>query len=140
MQKNESELTGVNRKATAAEVRAESVQRLYFVDNGAGAIKIGISHDIPARLRALQSASPTKLTLLLAYPGTEWDERELHHMFRDLRLEGEWFRDAPIIQAYLQHVLDIADLARSTIDWHVKNRIPLNRAGVKIGPFEPHPA
>jgi len=61
-----------------------------------GAIKIGISSNVPSRLKGLQTSSPYKLTLIHAYRPTGSmsaieAERRLHKEFCDVRLQGEWF-------------------------------------------------
>jgi Meiotically Up-regulated Gene 113 (MUG113) protein len=68
---------------------------LYFIQCGDdGPIKIGVSHDPSARLRALQTASPYPLTLLWVHgpledaPGLEL---RLHKRHAAIRLQGEWF-------------------------------------------------
>lgn len=67
---------------------------IYFIGDGRGHIKIGISDNPASRLDALQTGSPVRLTLLCSYPGTEEDERRLHGEFEHDRVVGEWFRDA----------------------------------------------
>lgn len=67
-------------------------QSTYFIQQGdSGPIKIGIAVDIQHRLAGLQTASPYPLRVLGVIRRN--CERELHLMFRELRLSGEWFRN-----------------------------------------------
>lgn len=57
-------------------------------------VKIGVSKNIPRRLRQLQTASPSPLVLMGWLQSSKpFDlEKELHHLFQGQRLEyGEWF-------------------------------------------------
>lgn len=65
---------------------------VYFIGDGRGHIKIGISTNPEARLLSLQTASPSRLQLLHTVLGTDEDERYLHSVFDDERVAGEWFK------------------------------------------------
>lgn len=65
----------------------------------AGPIKIGITHDVAARLRTLQVGSPYELTLLATVDGTVADEAALHLRLARDRMRGEWFRPTPEVIA-----------------------------------------
>jgi predicted nucleic acid-binding Zn ribbon protein len=67
---------------------------VYFIQAGNGAIKIGFSKDIEARLADLQVASPVQLRLLGTMNGTKETEKNIQDTFADLRLRGEWFEPA----------------------------------------------
>lgn len=55
-------------------------------------VKIGYTGGNPhARLRALQTGSPTPLSMIAMHPGTARDERDLHAQFAASRNHGEWF-------------------------------------------------
>jgi hypothetical protein len=76
---------------------------VYFIQaGGQGPIKIGWSSDLQARIAQLQTANATKLSVLLAMPGTFEDEARLHARFAYLRLEAEWFQDSPEILSYIE--------------------------------------
>lgn len=79
---------------------------VYFVQAG-DAVKIGMSKDIPKRLRTLRTMSPLPLELLGAVPGGRQEEAELHREWATQRLHGEWFRAAPELLGR------IADLCRA---------------------------
>ena len=83
---------------------------VYFVQWGhdGGAIKIGRTKNICARLKELQTASPIELVLLAYQPGSGREELYYHHCFAHARLRGEWFRPVPELLAC------IAELRRHT--------------------------
>lgn len=72
---------------------------VYFIQVGeSGPIKIGYTRTDPTkRLSELQTGNPYKLRLLLVLEGGFDLEHALHEKFADLRLEGEWFRNDPIL-------------------------------------------
>ena len=68
---------------------------VYFLRSG-GLVKIGKASDPAARVRALQTASPIRLTLLAVAPiqsdAQSYEiERRLHEMFAWSRKRGEFF-------------------------------------------------
>lgn len=63
----------------------------YFIA-GPDAIKIGRSTQPRARMRDLQAANGSELTLMVAVPFDQLPEWEAHQKFKHLRLHGEWFR------------------------------------------------
>jgi hypothetical protein len=56
-----------------------------------GAVKIGLAKSPTERLRNLQTAIPTKLTLIRLLDGGAALEQGLHHRFASARITGEWF-------------------------------------------------
>jgi hypothetical protein len=64
-----------------------------------GMAKIGFSSQIVDRVGKLQAQSPTRLRLLAAMPGGRDVERELHQIFAEDRIKGEWFRLSPRLKA-----------------------------------------
>lgn len=71
---------------------------VYFVQGlCGGAIKIGYSHDPVKRIKELQTGYPDTLTILLMIPGDLQLESQLHTLFADFRLKGEWFRPEPLL-------------------------------------------
>lgn len=75
----------------------ESGRRGYVYavrDDTASAVKIGFSSDPMRRLAQLQTASAGRLRLIGAAPAVIETEAELHGVFRDRRMSGEWFDDA----------------------------------------------
>lgn len=74
---------------------------VYFIADGTGHVKIGISNDVPARMAQLQTGNPTRLRLLAVCPGGEPLERQLHQQFAHVRAEGEWFQLTSELQALI---------------------------------------
>jgi hypothetical protein len=70
------------------------VSKVYFIQSGGegGPIKIGHAINVERRLASLQTASPQELTLLHAVDGGEKLENDLHIMFYEHWIRGEWFR------------------------------------------------
>jgi hypothetical protein len=74
--------------------------RVYFVRAG-NAVKIGFSRNVERRLVDLQISFPSRIELLLALRGSVVTERQLHHKFRSLRLNGEWFKFEGALADYI---------------------------------------
>jgi len=69
--------------------------QVYFIRAGEspeGAIKIGTSERVEARLSNLQTSCPDKLYLLATTPGNAATEARIHRAFADQHIRGEWFR------------------------------------------------
>ncbi|WP_168196012.1 GIY-YIG nuclease family protein [Novosphingobium sp. EMRT-2] len=64
---------------------------IYFIGNQKGAVKIGITINLPARMKKLQTGSPHRLRLLAWTFGDESAEAAYHEQFAHLRINGEWF-------------------------------------------------
>lgn len=76
---------------------------VYFISDGHGHIKIGKADDVFVRLRELQTGNPYKLKVILSVVlksmKDAYDlELELHKMFSEDRLEGEWFNEEPVLE------------------------------------------
>jgi hypothetical protein len=69
----------------------KGTDRTYVLGiEGAQPVKIGYTGGEPSeRLRALQTGLPFELTLLWSTPGDF--ESQLHDMFAEYRVRGEWF-------------------------------------------------
>jgi hypothetical protein len=75
---------------------------VYFLRSGA-AVKIGFSTRPADRMEALLTGMPGSVDLFITLPGRMIDERRLHAVFADYRLNGEWFTFCgPIRQAMAQ--------------------------------------
>lgn len=61
-----------------------------MIDKNTGYYKIGRSVNPKAREKTLQSEKPT-IELIHCYNALNRHEKELHNMFRDKRIRGEWF-------------------------------------------------
>ncbi len=67
----------------------------------AGIFKIGVSRNLDKRISGMQTSIPEKLDVILQITGRDdiWHgfypenlEKELHELFAEQRMEGEWFR------------------------------------------------
>ncbi len=78
---------------------------VYFIgDRAQGVVKIGKSNKPSQRFQSLQTDNPQSLqilgTILLPTEHAAWTkESELHAKFGHLRIQGEWFRLAPDLEA-----------------------------------------
>lgn len=77
------------------------VQRcyVYFIQQGYGNIKIGVSHDPQARCAQMQTGSAKVLRVLIQFPFESRAEafameKSLHAAYAHLRVNGEWFKRA----------------------------------------------
>lgn len=79
---------------------------IYAIQNTTSKnIKIGFTtKDINYRLKQLQTGNENKLQLLYSIDGSFKTESSIHKEFKDLRLEGEWFRfDERITEFFNSH-------------------------------------
>lgn len=76
--------------------RREYVYFIRFRD----AIKIGVSHDVPRRLKELPWGE-----VLAVVPGSHWLERDWHRRFAGQRINGEWFK---VTDGLLEAIKDAA--------------------------------
>jgi hypothetical protein len=70
---------------------------VYFVREAhVGMVKIGVSKDVPQRLKALRTGNPRPLELMgwiIPQKGSDYSlESQLHLKYDRHRAEGEWFR------------------------------------------------
>lgn len=87
---------------------------VYFIQGEAsGAIKIGHSRNLKARLSSMQTASTEPLKLLGFMPGGEEVESSLHERFADARKRGEWFTATPELLALIASLSTEAEIARA---------------------------
>ena len=83
--------------------------KTYFSQGvSGGPIKIGLSTDPEKRVKVMQTGNPDELFLIGYIEGDL--EKELHHYYADIRLNGEWFIATPelinnIKNRYLKEVL-----------------------------------
>lgn len=76
---------------------------VYFVSAGEGGpIKIGWSQDVSRRIEELQTANAHKLVLLATLKGTMADEARCHDLFRQHRMQSEWFEHAQAILDFIE--------------------------------------
>lgn len=84
--------------------------QVYFVQDGAGMVKIGYAKNVTSRYANLQAANASELKMLVWAPGDSVAEERLHSAFARHRRQGEWFEPAPDLMAY------IAEL-KAAVDW-----------------------
>lgn len=77
---------------------------VYFIQQtDTGHIKIGHTEGSPdQRLKQLQTGHSTTLKLIGTVTGSRTDEAAWHRRFKDLRMEGEWFKAEPMLLAAIQ--------------------------------------
>lgn len=76
---------------------------VYFIQmEDFGPIKIGYATNVSGRLGSLQTGNPYKLKLLYQSCGTQTDEKQLHSMFHNWHIRGEWFHPAEKIFEYIK--------------------------------------
>lgn len=69
---------------------------VYFIQDGLGRIKIGVTRDISRRLSDLKTGSSTSLLLVRFVEGAGPKvERWFHRRFNGHRIQGEWFHFTP---------------------------------------------
>lgn len=76
---------------------------VYFIRDTLGHMKIGMSDDVRARIRELQVGNPMKLDyfycmLIEGKDNARKLEKWLHKKFSHVRLQGEWFDEAEIVE------------------------------------------
>lgn len=86
---------------------------VYFIRSG-NYIKIGYADSPRRRLKELQTGNPEKLDLMGTVPGGTARERELHELFCDFHVKGEWFQLVTDILAYLTAQGTLAKPKKST--------------------------
>lgn len=92
---------------------------LYIIQSRVtGAIKIGRSKDVHARLKQLQTGSPHKLKILIHVPNKGHLETRLHRHLQCHRLKrtGEWYSVdcLPDLPVWLYEMLDLENA-----DWWI---------------------
>ena len=75
-------------------------QLVYFISaEGMDFIKIGVSKDLPTRLKRMQTGSPHRFQVLRTVKGEQAHELALHKRFAHLKHDREWFRaDLELLQ------------------------------------------
>lgn len=69
---------------------------VYFIQSGCGAIKVGIAKNPDKRMANMQTGHNKLLRLIAKFPQPDRNsarllERELHDLFSEYRIRGEWF-------------------------------------------------
>lgn len=82
-------------RLTPPHERTDGDNVVYFALRD-GLIKIGTSHGVHKRVQTLGRAQ-----LLGCHPGGFAEERRVHELFADSRVEGEWFADSFELRTYI---------------------------------------
>ena len=85
---------------------------VYFISDGHGHIKIGKADNTTERLKELQVGNPFRLhqilNIMVNSPEVAFDmERTLHRYFKNYQMEGEWFRERPVMEVICQERVKI---------------------------------
>lgn len=83
---------------------ADSDRWTYFVADGRGAVKIGATGDVDARIKILQAHNSGNLRLLAKVRGGEALESAYHSWFARHRTSNEWFAIHPEIMAEVEYL------------------------------------
>jgi hypothetical protein len=75
---------------------------VYFIQDGLGNIKIGVSVNVSHRLADLRGANSTELTLLATEPGGYLMEQAMHWEFGEYRIHGEWYSPGVRLMKYIE--------------------------------------
>ena len=99
---------------------------VYFITDGVGCVKIGMTGCIQARINELQTSNPHKLSLVCyheVYGNKEAHklETDLHKQFEHDRLCGEWFKFSSSIFCYIKR--NLGDTLKSSVDYLVDRNI-----------------
>jgi len=79
---------------------SRSDDNLYFLTDGK-TIKIGRTGNPKERLSTLQSSNPKKLKFIKIFSKRGSYEFKVHDLFKDIRLNGEWFKDDGQIRQFI---------------------------------------
>lgn len=76
---------------------------VYFIQDGEGHIKIGMTNNIKDRMAALKQITKKSLKLLAKFDtGSRFEaarlEKELHERFKKSNYQDEWFYEDPVIE------------------------------------------
>lgn len=85
---------------------------IYFIQEsepGRNRVKIGYTSkdDVGQRMRELQTASPSSLSVLGVMEGEQVRERLIHALFSDRRIIGEWFEPNNLLMNFIKEFGDM---------------------------------
>lgn len=105
--------------------RKYSLSVVYFISHGNKRVKIGTTTNVDRRYQAIRHGVPGRCAIQYVTPGGTELERELHRLFAEDRVSGEWFIYSMAIR-----------------DWigEDKERRLNERGGAKIERLVPHHA
>lgn len=111
-----------------------AAKRVYVIGPEGGPYKIGVSGGIGQRLKDLQTGNWERLELVCSCEGNEALELELHHLFKNCRLQGEWFNlsssDLTVIRELFNDPSElVAKIEENRLDFISKPRKISNTGG-----------
>lgn len=80
---------------------------VYFIqDEDTKYIKIGHSRNLKKRLNSMQTGSSSKLKLLVWEDVGRAGEKQLHSIFSNSRVRGEWYKPTIALLTYINELLN----------------------------------
>lgn len=67
------------------------MERMVYLIRANGIYKIGVSKNVRQRVKEIQSRVKCPVELIHSFPGWVSAESTLHGIYRNQRLQGEWF-------------------------------------------------
>lgn len=98
--------------AAAMAGNTTPVQSFIYFARAGSKVKIGISKNPNQRLCGIKTGSSSKVRIYYVTPGDLQKERDLHRLFAEYRVNGEWFIFAASIREWI--VTDEADRMAKT--------------------------
>lgn len=105
---------------------------VYFIQSSEGSIKIGYSQNIQKRLKSLQTNHSSSLQLLGIIKGDKQKEKEIHNLFKNSRIKGEWFFPSYQVLKFIKENTTL-DLVDSTDKIDHNNRYTTEQIVIKMG-------
>lgn len=100
--RKERKLRLLTDKAVLERKRRDGLTNIYFIRCiNSGFIKIGKAENVMNRLHCLQVGSTSELELVGSLEAPPAREKELHVMFDQYRVRGEWFQPSNEIMKYI---------------------------------------
>ena len=95
---------------------------VYFIRDGLGHVKIGLTKDVLQRKKELQTANPCELEIFYVmhldkYFDAQNIERALHKKFSHVRMCGEWFHEHEIINYLRNAKIKLCGYKFDNADW-----------------------
>lgn len=91
MDRIQARLDESSRAAIEAQKKDPRCHVYLMHDKDSGFFKIGKADDPKRRFKQIKAANPS-VSLICSYLATPQDERDLHGIFSELCVSGEWFR------------------------------------------------
>lgn len=112
------------------------ISKVYFLRcDSSGLIKIGVSTNVAHRVSAIQSGSPTQMTLLATEEGGQEREKQLHDTYAEHRVRGEWYRPTDELLDYISdQEQPSGPKERKTLDSKLLDRFAADCVSAKTTP------